>query len=159
MVGPVLGASLEEEDPGGEGAGAPWGAFYAQILDALPDCRRLSSVYGSPDVRAAVNALGALARALAPPGSFVDSREHWMHQVAQRDNGISVQLTTLTGDHHMHDTMLTNIQIFESIARFCLARIRYETLPSITEAPTRPPGVAEDPDVAAYVHVRPSDAL
>lgn len=79
-----------------------------------------------------------------------------MHALSCRDNGIATELTTLNSNRHMRDTMLGNVRIFESIVRFGLAQIRYETLPSSAAAPIWPEGVTDDPDAGAYAVARPT---
>jgi hypothetical protein len=132
-----------------------WSGFYVQVLDAVPDCRRLAAVYGSAEVRAAVGALGAIVRALAPPAPFKDGAGYWMHALTQRDGGIATDLVTLRDGNELRNAMLCNIQIAQAITAFGLGRIRYELLPSNTTPPTRPDGVAVDPDHEAYVVARP----
>jgi hypothetical protein len=61
VVGPVLQTSASPEPEWVSSAsGNGWSGFYMQILNLVPDCRRVAAVYGSAEVRAAVSALGAL---------------------------------------------------------------------------------------------------
>lgn len=155
VVGPVLlTSSAPQPDWVTTSEANGWGGFYAQIMDTVPSCRRLASVYGSPEVRGATGALSALVRVLAPPSAFADSSGHWMHELDQRDGGIASCLKTLQDGNELRATMLDNIRIVQEIVRYGLAQIRYELLPSSINPPVRPEGVASDPDVAAYAVVR-----
>jgi hypothetical protein len=159
IVGPVLQTSTaSESDWSGSASTNGWSGFYAQVLDAVPDCRRLAAVYGSAEVRAAVGALGAIARALAPPASFKDSPRHWMHAMTQHDGGIATELITLQDGNELRSAMVGNIQIAQAITGYGLAQIRHELLPSSITTPPRLAGVAADPNLGAYVVARPAAA-
>jgi hypothetical protein len=156
IVGPVLETSTRPETDWLTSVSENgWSGFYIQVLDTMPDCRRLAAVYGSPNVRAAVGALGALIRGLAPPAPFKDSPGHWMYAMTVRDGGIATGLVRLSDPNELRDAMLGNIQIIQAITGYGLASIRYELVPSTT-APTRPPGLVDDPDLGAYVVAKPA---
>jgi hypothetical protein len=147
LVGPVVEMSSQPAAKwGGAVSSGAWGAFYAQILDAMPDCRRAAAVYGSPELRAAVGAIGMLVRALAPPAPFADGSGFYMHVLTIDHGGISTALDQVADGDGLRQGVLGNIQTVQPIVRFALPQIRYEQLPGSGSKPTVPVGVAVDLD-------------
>jgi len=121
LVGPVVEMSSQPAAKwGGAVSSGAWGAFYAQILDAMPDCRRAAA--------------------------FADGSGFYMHVLTIDHGGISTALDQVADGDGLRQGVLGNIQTVQPIVRFALPQIRYEQLPGSGSKPTVPVGVAVDLD-------------
>ncbi len=142
VVGPILQTSgLDESHWDAAEPITTWGALYAQVLDAMPDCRRAAAVDGTAEVRACVGALGSLVRTLEPPQRFSDGSGYWVHQLTKRDGGIQASLETIGPDTPLYRIAFTNIELLHEIVNFGLARIRHEQHPGEEPRPEPPVGL------------------
>jgi hypothetical protein len=143
LVGPMLQTSTASESEWDHADSTQiWSAFYAQILDAMPDCRKWASVYGSPEIRAAVQAISMFVRVLAPPAPFAKSPGHWMHALRLGDGGVQARLVTVGDGGAVRDNMHNNITIVQDLVRYALAQARHELLPEHEPKPQAPAGLA-----------------
>jgi hypothetical protein len=147
LVGPVLLTSgLPETDWTASGSVELWAEHYAQVLRSLPECRRAAMVYGTPEIRGVVRAIGTLSRALGPPEQFSDSAGHWIHVLSREGDGIRPGLETVSGGGtQLQGTVLANIQIVQSFIQYALAQIRHEQQPQDAPRPERPAGLVVNP--------------
>lgn len=142
LVGPMLQTSAAPESEWDHADSTQiWSAFYAQILDAMPDCRKAASVYGSAEVRAAVQAIGMFVRVLAPPAPFANGPGHWMHALRRQDGGVQTRLDTVTDGGVVRDNMHNNITTVQDLVRYALAQVRHELLLEHEPKPQPPAGL------------------
>jgi hypothetical protein len=104
-----------------------WSSYYVAMLDQFTHCRSISVIYGSPEVRRAVQFLGATLRGLAPPQPLSDPNEYYIHALNAKEQGVEVTLPTVQPSG-LTSNVLESSRVVTFLVEWTIGQLRFELM-------------------------------